>query len=152
MGKKRLILYIFRAVNYSYEFHFDQNRGLPNWRSTHILCTCLCSPGCIQLHYIPKQIGNSPAVTTYCGTNLFADGRGSAQTINPDLPGRVSTCNGICVCAARRLVQQGGGLDYLSEWQPQGISSGLFFGGLWSNSMINMCPPATASALSKTVP
>lgn len=103
MGIKAIIFYISRVVNYSYEFHFDQNRGLPELEiNSHFMHlpvftgmhpTALCTQG-----------GTSPAITTYCSTNLSADGCGSAQAINPDLPGRVSMCNGICVCAAQRLI------------------------------------------------
>lgn len=92
MGKKAIILYISRVVNYSYELHFHQSRALPKSQinSTFYVIVCVYwdASDCIVL---PNRFcfSTSPAVTTYCGTNLFADGCGSAQTINPDLLGGV---------------------------------------------------------------
>lgn len=151
MGKKAIILYISRVVNYSYEFHFDQNRLCPNWRAALLLCPCLCLLGWIRWRSMPKLSIASPASSRYGSTHLFADSQGQAQTAHPAWLRRVSTpMASVCVQPKGSLSK--GGLDCPSQWQPREHPWVWSSVALWGSSMVNTRPPATASELSNIVP
>lgn len=123
-----MILYISRAVNYSYEFHFDQNRGLPRLEtsSQYLL-------GHIKLHYIPKRSARLHP--------LFGTAAQTCSLVTREEHGLwTQTCQGGFPCVMAYVCVQHQGLfnkEVVSEWQPQEILSGLIFGELWRSSMIS---------------
>lgn len=98
-GKKPISLYISRVVNYSYEFHFDQNRFCPNWTTALMLCTRPCLLGCIRWCSVPKlSVVTSPASPRSGSTHLSADSHRWAQAAHPAWPGRLPTpVTSLCV-------------------------------------------------------
>lgn len=105
-----------------------------------MFCTCLCLLGSIRWCSVPKLSLASAASAANGSTHLFAESHRGARAADPAGPGELPH-QWVSVCAAQRLLQQGGSGSPSSMTAP-GASLGLIFGGLWGNSVANRHPQA----------